>query len=213
MKKYLILSFLFLLVAFPIIAKGSTNTASQQAINKETTITPIGNQVKNKNEVKTKNQGEDQQLSVQNQENEELNQEVVQSFNKVSDQVHQLLETVGAKGGIGQEVKEIAQNQVKLQDEINSDFKKLNSRGTIKKLLIGSDKKLTKSMEKKMEQNRLMVQQLEELKLQVQNSGDLKQIQETVESMMAQNISLQNKLDKENKTNGIFGWLINLFNQ
>jgi hypothetical protein len=213
MKKYLILSFLFLLVAFPIIAKGSTNTASQQAINKETTITPIGNQVKNKNEVKTKNQGEDQQLSVQNQENEELNQEVVQSLNKVSDQVHQLLETVGAKGGIGQQVKEIAQNQIKLQDGINSDFKKLNSRGTIKKLLIGSDKKLTKSMEKKMEQNSLMIQQLEELKIQVQNSGDLQQIQETVESMMAQNTSLQNKIDKENKTNGIFGWLINLFNQ
>jgi hypothetical protein len=150
-------------------------------------------------------------LSVKTQESEQLNQAVDDSLTKVSDQVHELIETVGAKGGIGQEVKEIAQNQTKLQEEIVSDVAKLNSRGTLTKFFIGSDKKLIQTMEQKMEQNRLMIQQLEQLKLQTQNTLDLQQIQETIELMTYQNISLQNKIDKENKSNGIFGWLISFF--
>ncbi|MFA6361738.1 MAG: hypothetical protein WCX33_02950, partial [Candidatus Shapirobacteria bacterium] len=115
MKKYLILSFLFLLVITPALAKGSTETQGQQlntttgsqkivtiSPTKNATISPTGNQVKNTNEVKTQNQGEDSQLSVKTQESEQLNQTVNDSFTKVSDQVHELIETVGAKGGIGQ---------------------------------------------------------------------------------------------------------------
>ena len=223
MKKYLIMSFLFLLVAVPVLAKGSAEAAQgQQTVTgsqtvtasptKKPTVSPTGNQVKNANEVQTQNQGEDSQLSVKTQESEQLNQTVDDSLTKVSDQVHQLIDTVGAKGGIGQEVKEIAQSQTKLQDEIVSDVAKLNSRGTLAKFFIGSDKKLIQSMEQKMEQNRLMIQQLEQLKLQTQNAGDLQQLQETIELMTYQNISLQNKVDKEAKSNGIFGWLVNLFN-
>jgi len=54
--------------------------------------------------------------------------------------------------------EEIAQDQTKLQQEIKSDVTRLNSRGTMAKFFIGSDKKLIKSMEQKMEQNRLMIQ-------------------------------------------------------
>ncbi|MFA5750119.1 MAG: hypothetical protein WC895_02770 [Candidatus Shapirobacteria bacterium] len=224
MKKYLILSFLFLLVITPALAKGSTETQGQQlntttgsqkivtiSPTKNATISPTGNQVKNTNEVKTQNQGEDSQLSVKTQESEQLNQTVNDSFTKVSDQVHELIETVGAKGGIGQQVREIAQSQTKLQDEIKLDVTQLNSRGTVSKFFIGSDKKLIKSMEQKMEQNRLMIQQIEELKLQTKNTGDLQQLQKTIDLMTYQNTSLQKKIDKENKSNGMFGWLVNLF--
>jgi len=238
MKKYIVMSFLFLLVAVPALAKGSNESQGQQAAvsgsqsnttgsnqgtsgqntitvspTKKPTVSPTGNQVKNTNEVKTQNQGEDQKLSVKTQESEQLNQAVDDSLTKVSDQVKELIETTGAKGGIGQQVKEIAQNQTKLQEEIKLDITQLNSRGTAAKFFIGSDKKLIKSMEQKMEQNRLMIQQLEELKLQTKNSGDLQQLQETIDLMNYQNTSLQNKIDEENKIKGMFGWLVNLFNK
>ncbi|HBP51450.1 MAG: hypothetical protein US68_C0003G0005 [Candidatus Shapirobacteria bacterium GW2011_GWE1_38_10] len=218
MKKYFVLSFLFLLAITPALAKGSADTQSQPVssgqtvTNTQKVVSPTGNAVQNQNQVQTQNQGEEQQLSVKTQESEQLNQDVNQSLTKVSDQVHQLIDTVGAKGGIGQEVKAIAQDQLKVQDQIKSDFEGLNSRGTLKKLLIGSDKKLTQSLEQKMEQNRLMIQQLEELKLQIRNTGDLQQLQETIDLMVYQNTSLQNKIDIENKAKGIFGWLVNLFN-
>jgi hypothetical protein len=234
MKKHLLALPLFLFIITPTLAKsptevqgqqqgqqaitaGSQTNSSQSTVSivptKKPSVSPTGNQVKNQNEVQTKNQGEDQQLSVKTQESEQLNQAVDESLTKVSDQVHQLINTVGAKGGIGQQVKEIAQNQTKLQDEIKSDFGELNSRGTLTKFMVGSDKKLIKSMEQKMAQNRLMIQQLEQLKLQTKNTDDLQQLQETIDLMIYQNTSLQNKVDKENKSNGLFGWLVNIFNQ
>lgn len=220
MKKYLILTALFFFASFPVLAKGSTNTGgqpqttqgSQTVTNAQKMISPTGNTVKNQNQVQTQNQGEEQKLSVKTQENEELNQDVTQNLTKVSDQVHQLIETVGAKGGIGQEVKIIAQNQLKIQDQIKSDFEGLNSRGILARFLIGSDKKLTQSLNQKVEQNKLMIQNLEELKLQTKNTGDLQQLQETIDMMIYQNTSLQNKIDKEDKVNGIFGWLVKMFN-
>lgn len=218
MKKYIVMSFLFLMAVSPILAKntdsvGGQNNQATTTPTKMVTVTPTGNQVKNQNEVQTKNQGEEQQLSVKTQESEQLNQNIDDSLTKVSDQVHQLIETVGAKGGIGPQVKEIAQDQIKLQEEIKSDVSLLNSRSGLTKFFVGSDKKLVKSMEQRMEQNRLMIQQLEELKLQTTNSGDLQQLQETIDLMTYQNTSLQDKIGQENKVNGIFGWLVNLFNK
>jgi len=239
MKKYILLSFLFLLAINPALAKGSTDVQGQQgqatsnattgsqtgsnqsatvtaSPTKKPTVTPTGNQVKNANEVQTKNQGEDSQLSVKTQEVEQLNQAVDESVNKVSDYVHQLIEerkTTGIKGGIGEKVSEFAQSQIKLQDEVKADVKELNSRSKLTKTLIGSDKKIIKSMKQKMEQNALMIKQLEQLKLETKNSGDLKQLQETIDLMSNQNMALQNKINKESDINGMFGWLINLFNK
>lgn len=215
MKKYLVLSFLFMLVVTPVVAKNSDNGQMAQPTNnsnKMVTVTPVKLEtVTTGEQIETQNQGEDSRLSIQTQESEQLNQKVDDSFTQVSDQVKQLIETVGAKDGIGQEVKDIAQSQTKLQDEIKSDYFQLNSRGTVTKFFVGSDKKLIQSMEQKMEQNRLMIQQLEELKLKTTNSGELQQLQETIDLMTYQNTSLQDKINQENKSKGIFGWLVNLF--
>lgn len=225
MKKYLILSFLFLLVVTPTIAKGNLNTSGQQMNSSSTTITttanptnkptisPTGNQVKNQNEVKTQNQGQKKQLEVKNQENEQLNKTVDDSFSKVSDQVHELINTVGAKKGIGQEVSKIAQNQIKNQENIKSSLAQLQLRKYFVKFFIGSDKKTLKNIEEQLEQSKLMIQQLEELKLQTKNSTDLQQLQETIDLITYQNNSLQEKIDRENQNKGMFGWLTELFNR
>ena len=226
MKKYLLISFLFLLAVTPAFAKNSTqataqsnqgngsqNSAQTETTTPATTITPTGNQVKNQNQTQTQNEGEDQQLAVQTQESEQLNQNLNDSLQKVSDQVHNLIDTVGAKSGIGQQVSDIAQNQSKLQGEIKSSVAQLASRSAVSKFFIGSDKKAVRQMEQQMEQNRLLIQQLEELKTQTTNSGDLEQIQQTIDLMTYQNTSLQAKIDQENQVNSLFSWLLNLFNR
>ena len=234
MKKYFIISFLFLLAVTPVVAKGSSNTnssASQtnnQSTNSPTTTTasqnkstvtpspkntikPTSNQVKNENQVQTQNQGEDQNLSVKTQENEQLNQIVDDNLTKVSDQVQELVDTVGTKTGIGQQVKEIAQNQTKVQENLKSNLAQLQLRSSLAKFFVGSDKKTLQNMEQQLEQNRLMIQQLEQLKTQTKNAGDLEQLQLTIDLMTYQGTSLQEKIDREVKINGLFGWLTNLF--
>lgn len=221
---------LLLLLLFPIsaFAKNSDNSNQQQNNQQidqvkivsttqsrvqDPTTTPTGNQVKNQNQTQIQNEGEAQQLSVQPQENEQLSQNLDDSLQKVSNQVHNLIDTVGAKGGIGQQVSDIAQNQTKIQDQIKSSVSQLASRSAVSKFFIGSDKKAVKQMEQQKEQNQLLIQQLEELKTKTTNNNDLDQIQQTIDLMTYQNSSLQETIDSELKVNGLFGWLVNLFNR
>lgn len=215
MKKYLVLSFLFLLLSTPVLAKSSVGAQNQQNNSNRAvaTVTPTGSQVKNQNQIKTQNQGEDQNLNVNTQETEQLNQAVEDDVVKVSDQVQELIETVGAKGGIGQQVREIAQNQQKVQEKIQSSFYELNSRGSLVRLLVGSDKKLTQALEQMTEENKQTIEKLVELRNQTQNQSELDQLEETINLMISQNTSLENKLAKEKQVNGLFGWFVRLFNR
>ena len=214
MKKYLILSFLFLLVAVPALAKGSVvGPQSTTSPTKKITVSPTGSQVKNTNEVKTQNQGEDQKLNVQTQESEQLTSTVDDDLTKVSDQVKELVDTVGVKTGIGQQVKEIAQNQEKIQEKIKSSYYELKNRGQLVRLFVGSDKKIVQALEEMTEENKQIIQQLEALKNKTRNQADLKQLQETIDLMLYQNNSLGEKISTEKQVNGLFGWFVNLFNK
>ena len=219
MKKYLVLSFLFLLVAFPVVAKSTnSNSTSQgqgqnQAQNQNTTIIPTGQQVQNQNQVETLNKGQEKKLQVSTQESEQLNQEVEDSVDKVSTQVQELLDTVGAKSGIGQQVKEFAQNQQKTQQNIKFTYYELKNRGQLVRLFVGSDKKMTQALEQMTAENKLTIQKLEELKTKTINQAEKDQLQETIDLMLYQNTSLGEKIAKEKQVNGLFGWFVKLFNK
>jgi len=234
MRKYLVLSFLFLLSVTPIIAWGPSNlpdsqipqkavdqisdtqagsTAKPTATGNRHTISVVPTRKPSALPSATQNKN---QTMAPGQENENQDvgkphREIIKSVDKVSTQVLELINTVGAKGGIGEQVREIAQNQTQIQQEIKSDLEKINSRSTIAKFLVGGDKKLTQSLAQKLNQNNLMIENLEQLKLETKNQSDLSQLQETIDLMVYQNTSLQNKISLENKTRGIFSWITNLF--
>ena len=194
MKKYLILLFLFLFISFPVIAKSAN-----------------GNQVKNQNQ--TQNEGVETQLQEQNEEIEQVDEDVRQNINKVSDQVKQLKLDFEDEGGIGAEVKKIAQNQEKNQEKIKSAYYELKNRGQFVRLFVGSDKKKIEALEQMSEENKLLIENLEKLKAETLNQTEKDQLQLTIESMIKQNTSLENELNNEKKVNGLFGWFVKLFNR
>jgi len=271
MKKYLLISFLFLLVVTPVLVINPIKAQGQQRLiadnqttiitvndnksrnNQRSTPTPTtDNQNKNQDnnsEVNNKIQENDQpdqlenkgltkvfrqikelfvnvqdtqpeiiidnqntktEIDIKIKENKLLDQAIDESLIKVPDQVQKLFKTVHEKSEIKQDVHQIAEVQTKLQTEIKTDVVRLNSRKKITKFFIGSDKKTIDSIEQKIEQNKTTVQQLGELKLKTKDSDDLVQIQETIDSIESQNISLQNKISKESKITGIFGWILNI---
>ena len=219
MKKYLILSFVFLLISFPVVAKNAITTPVQsqnRVQTQDTSISPTGQQVQNRNEVQTQNQGEESQLQVKTKESEQLNQEVEESVEKVSDYVHQLIEdrkTTGIKGGIGEKVSEFAQNQQQVQEKIKNSYEQLKNRGQLIRLFVGSDKKMTAALDQLVGENKLRIEELEALKNQTTNLADQTQLQETIDLMLYQNTSLQEKIAKEKQVNGLFGWFTRLFSR
>ena len=213
MKKLFFVLPLLFVFAIPVAAKNETSgqgVGSQQGTVTQTqqqlmlSPSPVGSAIQNQNQVGTKNQGEDSQLKVSTWEQENLDSE------SLSDQVHQLLQ-LKTTGGIGEQVRQLAQEQNQVQDQIKTEISKVEGRGTLAKLLIGPDYKGLKNIQMLMEQNQLRIQQLEQLKTQLVNQGDITLVQETIQMLTDQDVSLQGKIALEEKSGGLFGWFIKLF--
>lgn len=228
MKKILsIVSFFALLfVAAPVLAvnngtgaQGSTGTQTQLQVQQQLQVSPspIGSQVQNQNQVKTQNEGEDSEIKTNTQEQENLDEEssrsetAIQNMSNVATKVEELLATKTLQGGIGQQVRVIAQEQKTSQEEIQMELGKVDSRGGLLKSIIGPDFKALKNMQKQMEQNQLRIQQLTQLQNQLTNQGDITQVKEMILALTDQNIALQDRISIEEGSSSLFGWLFKLF--
>lgn len=210
MKKTIILVFVFFLFsAVSVLAINQVN--SRRPRQSDPTKVQI-----NRNSIQTTNNEEDQ-LEIDSQQQsgsssaDRKRLDVGNRLNKVSDQVHQLLQSRINNTGIGKQVREIAQNQEKAQEKIKSSYNKLNSRKRFFSFLFGSDHKSLESLTSQLNENQERIDRLTELRDQIANQADSQQIQETIDSMTDQNTSLKDLVGSENKRKSIFGWVLKLF--
>ena len=133
-----------------------------------------------------------------------------QHMSVVAQTVEELLTTQETKGGIGQQISEVAGQQQQAQQEIKGQLDKLETRRGWMKRLFGPDYKAIKNLNRQVERNRLRVKQLEQLQAQVTNQADQVQIQETVQVLSEQNTALQEQIQAEEKIGSLFGWLAKL---
>jgi len=137
-------------------------------------------------------------------------QNAYQHISRVAQSVEGLLET-NIKGGIGEQVREIAQQQNQSQEQIQQNLKKVESRPGWFKKLFGVDKKAVKNLTGQIAQNQLRLEQLTEIQTQLSNQSDLQTVQLAVETLTDQNTALQQVLEEEEQIKGIFSWLTALF--
>ena len=187
------------------------------------TVTPPGNQVQIQNQVQVQNQGKDTQLQVNIQEQTGLNQGVgeglqnrnqnaVQNMSEVAKQVQQMLQ-VRTEGGIGEQVRQIAQEQNQAQTQIQTQLNKLDSKGQFARIMTGTDYSAVENIRAQLVQNQNRIQQREQLQPQLTNQADQEVVQATIEALVAQNNSLQERITAEEQTKSMFGWLIRWLNK
>lgn len=217
MKKILIIvASLLLVFALPVVvfAQGKSN------------------QVQNQNRIQTQNQGEKQQLRVNTQEQEQLqegkegdesqatgqpklitprSETARERMSAVAQAVEELLTIQGAKGGIGEQIRQVAQEQKQAQQEIDKEVRNLESRKSWLERIIGPNYRAISNIRKQIEQNRLRIRQLEQLRNQLANKGDQNQIQETIRAMVEQNTALEQQIQAKERIRSLFGWLVRLF--
>lgn len=234
---FFILTFL---LSTPVLAKESganVNTNSQlsntnqiqtrnqgqstqiQVANQEST--KAGTQSGKANQVQVRNQDQSTQIQVKNQENQNISskaaaprsQSALEHRSAVSAKVEELLTTRSAKGGIGPQVSEFAQSQMKDEEEISVATEKLETRSKLLKKLIGPDYKQLKALEKIQERNQQRIQLLEQLQTKVSNAGDLTKIKEMIALLKQENNSLANQIKTEKNYRSFFGWLFQIFSK
>jgi hypothetical protein len=228
-----------LLAAMPVFAAnngvGAQGMGTQQGTTPpvqqklQASPSPAGYQVQNINQVQIQNEGEDSQLRVNTQEEESLgantetegrglpkeisprSETATQHMSIVAQKVEALLADTTMQGGIGQQVKVIAQEQKMAQVQLRTELEKVDDRGGLLKSIVGPDFKALKNMQQEVEQNQLRIEQLTLLQNQLTNQADIDQVQEMIRVLTEQNISLQDRVSLEEQSGSMLGWLFKLF--
>jgi hypothetical protein len=176
------------------------------------------------NQVKTQSQGEDSQLMIETKEEENVGtntgkvkkesprSEVAQEkMSNVATQVEALLANRTMKGGIGEQVREIATAQKQAQEQVEDQLGQVENRKGLLKSLIGPDYKALKNMENQVAENQLRIEQLTELKTQLTNQSDITMVDSAIQALIEQNTELQETVTDESQSKSMFGWLFKLF--
>jgi len=202
-----------------------TGTGSGTGVGTGTGMQGSGTQpIQNQNQVQTQNQGEEQQLQVKTQEqqgtetgkgtnanSQGAKKGLSETRSSVAQQIQALLQTQSAAGGIGDQVKQWAKTQQQSELKIQEHLTKIEGKTGLARSLFGPNYGSLNDLKLEMNQNRVRVQQLEQLKLKLTNQADITNVQEMITLLNQENTALQEKINLEEKDSGIFGWLLRLF--
>jgi hypothetical protein len=131
-------------------------------------------------------------------------------MSEVAKKVEELLTTRTTKGGIGDKVREVAREQTQAQEQIKQQLKLIEDRRGWLKKLIGPNYKAIKNLQQQLEQNQQRIRQLTQLATEITNQEDKTLIQETITALGQQNTELQARIQAEEQTTSLFGWLAQL---
>jgi len=117
------------------------------------------------------------------------------------------------KGGIGEQVKVIAQEQEQNKEQTADQIESIQKRNKIKTFLIGTNYKNVGALRSEMVQVRNRVEQLTRLTEQAKNQEDKTSLQEQVQTMQQEATNIDAFLKANESKFSLFGWFVKLFNK
>jgi len=175
-----------------------------------------GNQVQNQNQVK--NQGETNQIKTGEQSGKQNEGEpgsavAEQRRSKVANAVQEMLRVAERNGGIGQQVRIIAQTQNQNQEKLEASLQKLQNRSGFVKFFIGPDYGEINNARGILEQNKEQIKQLNQIKNQLINQGDAQKLMQQIQTLEKVNLEVENSLEIAQKGFSLFGWMFRFFSK
>ncbi|HOW60567.1 MAG TPA: hypothetical protein P5548_01405 [Candidatus Moranbacteria bacterium] len=220
MKKTLLIAFL-LMFGLVIQAQAASTNANQG--NKTGQENSQGNQngntvqVQEKNQVQ--NQGEETQVQTQEQntvqtkdknenkkqDNAEVHRSAVANF------VQNLLSVADREGGIGQEVRVIAQQQNDMKDRAADLIYAVENRNKVKTFFIGTSYRNVGELRSQMVQTRNQVEQLKRLIEKTTNEQDKTELQNQIQTMEQEQARINDFITQNESKFSLFGWAVKMF--
>jgi len=223
MKKTLLIA---LLLTFGLViqaqAVGSNSNQGTKAGQTDITVQDqTGNAVQTNEQNKVMNQGEESQIQTQEQNTIQTQDGAAdktsngksgsnsseQRRSEVADAVQAMLQIADRDGGIGKQVRIIAQNQNQNQTKLEQNIEKIQSRGELAKFFIGPNYGEIKNAQKTLEQNREQIRQLNQIRTQLSNQGDQQQLIEQIRILEQANQEIETLVDDAQGGFSLFGWL------
>lgn len=145
-------------------------------------------------------------------EEDELENEVAKEYkNSVAQFVHTLKAVGEREGGIGQQVKVVAQAQNDSQLKVENAVKAVNGRSGFAQFLIGADYENIKEVRNEIAQNQNRIAVLTQLMTQASDQAVKDVLQDQVKVLQQENTKLQEFANINENKPSVFGWLVRLF--
>ncbi len=114
------------------------------------------------------------------------------------------------EGGIGQQVRVIAQQQNDSDATTTKTIEKVQSRNKIKIFLFGSDYKNLGVLRSEMVQTRNRIDQLNRA---IENATNTTEIQAQIQTLEQEQVKIENFVKEQEGKFSLFGWLAKMFNK
>ncbi|MDK2948899.1 MAG: hypothetical protein PWQ56_64 [Patescibacteria group bacterium] len=154
------------------------------------------------------NQGENQQI-----QNNEQNGKMNQRRSRVANAVQEMLQVAERNGGVGEQIRTIAQNQNQNQEKIESSLAKVQNRNSLTRFIAGPNYGEINNAQKILEQNRQHIEQLNQIKNQIVNQVDQQQLLEQIQLLEQSNLEVEGSLEDAQKGFSLLGWLFKAFSK
>jgi len=170
--------------------------------------TGTGVQARDADELKEMIQQRQQEMSQEMAGLDEKQQNIYQNQNKVRTAVHSLLAMENLAGNKGARISEIAREfNNSVQATIRSE-EKIESKGSLSRMLTGGDAEAAGELERQTIQNRLKIQELNQLKNECECDPEVKaMMQEQINNMEQEQARLEQLAQSEKQSKGLIGWL------
>lgn len=129
----------------------------------------------------------------------------------VARMIEELLATQSAKGGIGEQVSQVAREQQQAQEETEEQLNNLKERSGWTRRLIGPNYKAIKNLNLQIERNQERIKKLQQLQTQITGQTDKAQVGSAIQVLTNHSDALKEYLDSEEQTSSLFGWFFKLF--
>lgn len=205
----------FLIFTSPSVIFAANDNAQQQG---------------NTNTIQVQNQGEDQQLEVVNQQQQESGDATTggrksdvsianrgatasEHLSIVAQQVDNLLSFPDRRGGIGDQVRVIAQEQEQIQERVRESLEQLENRPRFMVKLFGPNYQAINRLQATIEQNEQLVEELLILQENALYPAEKEDLSSAITALEQQNTLLFQQIQLSSGDNGFLGWVFRFFSQ
>lgn len=140
-------------------------------------------------------------------------QRAEERMSDVAKSVQELLASSERQGGIGQDIRDIAQEHQSNQEKLDQDLVDVNSRVGLTKFLWGANKASLNSVEAEASQIDARITRLKALQDTVIDDSDAEILSNLIEDLEGQRNDLLETVEAEGSNQGVFGWMRRLFGQ
>ena len=132
---------------------------------------------------------------------------------RVSSAAQSRMEVAERNQGIGQQIRNITQNQVQTQEQAEDALEMAQQRKGFMKFLIGPDYGQLKTVEDRLEQHNQNLEELKVLRDDVEGVEDATLFDEQIQVMESVKQELEGELEVAGAGFSLFGWMNRIFNR